>query len=200
MPRPTQPILSRELIFRTALESLDRSGRFTIPEIAQQLGVSMSSLYHHVKGRADIVEGIRGLMADWELAPVDATWQEAVAEWARRYRDSFAEHPGAIPELVSQTISDKSSLDKYETLATILAGAGFDARSIVVAASMIDALCLGSALELGAPAQIWARSDQPDSVMQNAIDAAGFTGNERADAAFELHLAIVVKGLAATLG
>ena len=64
---------------------------------------------------------------------------------------------------------------------------------------MIDALCLGSALELGAPSQIWARSNRRDSVMQNAIDSAGFVGNERAEAAFELHLAIVVMGLADTL-
>ena len=33
-----------------------------MPELAHKLGVSVSSLYHHVEGRADIVEGIRGLL------------------------------------------------------------------------------------------------------------------------------------------
>ena len=38
-----------------ALELVDKDGRFTVPELAHKLGVSVSSLYHHVAGRADIV-------------------------------------------------------------------------------------------------------------------------------------------------
>ena len=132
MPRPSQPILSRDLIFRTALAKLDRTGGFTIPEIAHKLGVSVSSLYHHVKGRADILEGIRGLMADWDATTTDLPWQEAVAAWARNYRDSFAKHPAAIPALVAQTITEQSVLNQYESLAAILSDAGFSSRSVVL--------------------------------------------------------------------
>ena len=31
MPRPHKAILSRELIFRAALDMLDKTGRFTVP-------------------------------------------------------------------------------------------------------------------------------------------------------------------------
>jgi hypothetical protein len=42
--RPRQPILSRGLIITTALDLIDRTGRFTLPGLAQRLGVSVSSL------------------------------------------------------------------------------------------------------------------------------------------------------------
>lgn len=197
MPRPSQPILSRELIFRTALKRLDRTGRFTVPEIAQELGVSVSSLYHHVKGRADIVEGIRGLMADWQTVP-EESWQQAVAVWARHYRDAFADHPAAIPVLVAQTITDESVLQLYESLAAILLDAGFSARSIVLAVSMLDSLSLGSALDLGAPSVIWQRSVEHSSVLQDAFDRAGL-GDERAEQAFRLQLSLIIDGLAVLL-
>jgi len=194
MPRPSQPILSRDLIFRTALAKLDRTGGFTIPEIAHKLGVSVSSLYHHVKGRADILEGIRGLMADWDATTTDLPWQEAVAAWARNYRDSFAKHPAAIPALVAQTITEQSVLNQYESLAAILSDAGFSSRSVVLSVSMIDALCLGSALDLGAPSTIWRRSDEHRSALQNAVDNATL-GDDRAEQAFQLHLSLIIAGL-----
>ena len=58
MPRPhkADPVPRADLLRRPG--DVDRTGRFTFPELAERLGVSVSSLYHHVKGRADIVEGI----------------------------------------------------------------------------------------------------------------------------------------------
>ena len=98
MARPHRPILSRELIIATALDLIDRTGRFTLPELAQRLGVSVSSLYHHIEGRASIVEGIRGLLAATMTPPTEPDWQDAVVHWATSYRDAFAAHPAAIPQ------------------------------------------------------------------------------------------------------
>jgi AcrR family transcriptional regulator len=126
VPRPTQPILSRDLILRTALSMLDRTGRLNVSEVAQELGVSVSSLYHHVKGRAAIIEGIRGLLVDWESGD-QRDWRTMVTDWARHYQDAFAKHPAAIPALVSQTVSDPGALRQYDALATELARAGFSA-------------------------------------------------------------------------
>ena len=149
MPRPSAPILSKELIYRTALGILDRTGRFTVPELAERLGVSVSSLYHHVSGRAAIVEGVRGLVAaPFAEIPPDAPWDEAVASWARSYRDAFAAHPAAIPALVAQTISDPVTLEQYDRVAGVLRGAGFGPNSVVLAITMLDNLCLGAALDV----------------------------------------------------
>jgi AcrR family transcriptional regulator len=199
VPRPSQPILSRELICRTALSLLDRSGRFTVPELAQKLGVSVSSLYHHVAGRAEIVEGIRGLLAG-SFAPIDedAPWEQGVATWARSYRDAFAAHPAAIPALVAQTITDPVTLQQYATLAGTLTRAGFGPDSVVLAVTMLDNLCLGAALDVGAPSVIWDDNPSLDSPLQTAL-AGATLGTDRAEKGFEFGLALTLRGLAELL-
>jgi len=79
-------------------------------------------------------------------------------------------------------------------LAAILSDAGFSSRSVVLSVSMIDALCLGSALDLGAPSTIWRRSDEHRSALQNAVDNATL-GDDRAEQAFQLHLSLIIAGL-----
>ncbi len=199
MPRPSQPILSRELICRTALTLLDRTGRFTVPEVAQKLGVSVSSLYHHVAGRAEMVEGIRGLLAG-RFAPIgdDTPWADGVAAWARSYRDAFAAHPAAIPALVAQTITDPVTLRQYGALAGLLTRAGFDPDSVVLAVTMLDNLCLGAALDVGAPSVIWQDNPALDSPMQTALERATL-GPDRAEKGFELALSLTLRGLAELL-
>jgi AcrR family transcriptional regulator len=199
MPRPSAPILSRELICRTALGMLDRTGRFTVPELAQRLGVSVSSLYHHVSGRAAIVEGIRGLMAaPFAEIAADAPWEAAVASWARSYRDAFAAHPAAIPALVAQTISDPATLEQYDRVAGLLRGAGFGPNSVVLAITMLDNLCLGAALDVGAPSVIWEDTGRGDSPLRQVLAQASLPDGPdgRSGQAFELELSYIVGGMA----
>lgn len=198
MPRPHRAILSRELIFATALEMTDRAGRFTVPELAQRLGVSVSSLYHHVQGRAEIVEGIRGLMTPaLDSLDADTPWEIAVTEWARAYRDSFAAHPAAIPALVGQTVSAPNTLAQYDLVAEVLERAGLGADSIVMAITMLDTLCLGAALDLAAPSVIW-EPRGAESSLSRAL--AGATPDvDRSSRAFEIQLALIVGELASQL-
>ena len=196
VPRPHRAILSRELIFGTALDLLDRTGRFTVPELAAKLGVSVSSLYHHVQGRAEIVEGIRGLLASTMIDPQGDPddWQQAVTGWARRYRDSFAAHPAAIPALVAQTVSDPVTLAQYDAVAGVLERAGHTDDTIVLAITMLDTLCLGAALDLGAPSVIWEVNGR-DSALSRAL--AGATSDvDRSTQAFEIQLGLIVQELA----
>ena len=195
MPRPHQPILSRELICRTALDLMDRTGRFTLPELAHRLGVSVSSIYHHVSGRADIVEGVRGLVMGPPASVADsADWADAVVRWARTYRGAFAAHPAAIPALLKQTVSEPAILAQYDALAEVLEKAGFAPDAIVVAITMLDNLCIGAAFDLAAPSVVWAVDDR-DSALRRALTQAGPKLN-RQDRAFEDQLALIVRGLA----
>jgi AcrR family transcriptional regulator len=202
MPRPSAPILSKELIYRTALGILDRTGRFTVPELAERLGVSVSSLYHHVSGRAAIVEGVRGLVAaPFAEIPPDAPWDEAVASWARSYRDAFAAHPAAIPALVAQTISDPATLEQYDRVAGLLRGAGFGPNSVVLAITMLDNLCLGAALDVGAPSVIWDDTGRADSPLPQVLAQASLPDGPdgRSKQAFELELSFIVLGMTGML-
>jgi AcrR family transcriptional regulator len=191
--RPHKPILSPDLIFSTALEMIDRTGRFTVPELAQRLGVSVSSLYHHIDGRAGIVEGVRALVAAGMRPPDAASWQESVVAWATSYRDAFAAHPAAIPLLVGQTVSDPSTLAQYERLAELLhEQAGLSGPELIVAITMLDNLCLGAALDLGAPSDVWDPVDR-DTPLTRALAESSRT--EVAKAAFDRQLQLIVADL-----
>jgi AcrR family transcriptional regulator len=198
VPRPHQPILSREIICRAALDLMDRTGRFTLPELAQRLGVSVSSIYHHVQGRDDIVEGIRGLVMGPSTPIVaGASWAEAVTRWARSYRDAFAAHPAAIPALLRHTVSEPAILAQYDALAAVLEEAGFTPDATVLAITMLDNLCIGAALDLAAPSVVWAVDDR-SSALGRALSGAP-SDRDRQERAFELQLSLVVDGLARQL-
>jgi AcrR family transcriptional regulator len=170
-----------------------------VPELAQRLGVSVSSLYHHVSGRAAIVEGIRGLMAaPFAEIPADAPWEAAVVLWARSYRDAFAAHPAAIPALVAQTISDPATLEQYDRIAGLLRGAGFSPNSVVLSITMLDNLCLGAALDVGAPSVIWEDTGRGDSPLRQVLAQASLPDGPdgRSGQAFELELSYIVSGMA----
>ncbi|HVK35292.1 MAG TPA: TetR/AcrR family transcriptional regulator C-terminal domain-containing protein [Microlunatus sp.] len=193
MARPRQPILSRDLIVTTALDLIDRTGRFTIPELAHRLQVSVSSLYHHVAGRADIVEGIRGRLVALMTMPTEPDWQDAVVHWATSYRDAFAAHPAAIPLLVGQTVSDPATLAQYDQLAEVLhERAGLTGDDLVVAITMLDTLCLGAALDLGAPSEVWAVDR--DSMLTRSL--GGTPHAELSRTAFDRQLRLIVADLA----
>ena len=63
--RPSKPLLSRELIARTALALVDRHGPegASIRRVAARLGVNPASLYNHVPNRAAMVEDLRALVS-----------------------------------------------------------------------------------------------------------------------------------------
>ena len=129
MARPRTPLLSLEKIHTGALELVDELGDFTIPQLAQRLGVSPSSLYHHVQGRPEIINGMRSIIGAQALAgfpPGDGSWQEQAAAWTRNYRKVLSLHAKAIPLLVGEAVTDSPTLEIYERLAALLAGAGFD--------------------------------------------------------------------------
>ncbi|NNV08536.1 TetR/AcrR family transcriptional regulator, partial [Geobacillus sp. MMMUD3] len=63
MARPTSPLLSREKIALAAIEMLDSGQELKIQPLAKRLGVSLSSLYHHVDGREGIVHAMREVLS-----------------------------------------------------------------------------------------------------------------------------------------
>jgi hypothetical protein len=135
-----------------------------------------------------------------DISP-EAPWEDAVASWARSYRDAFAAHPAAIPALVAQTISDPATLEQYDRVAGLLRVAGFSPNSVVLAITMLDNLCLGAALDVGAPSVIWADTGRADSPLQRVLAQATLPDGPdgRSGRAFELELSSIVRGMAELL-
>lgn len=199
MARPTTPLLSREKVFDAALALVDATGSFTLPRLAAELGVSTSSLYHHAPGgRAEVVEGVRALVSRpfAVLRAADGEpWREFAQRWASAYRRSMAAHPRVVPLLAAQTVTSPEVLAGYEALAEVLEGAGADGRAVVHVITVLDCLVLGSALDAGAPVEVWADGGAATPAMGRALRAVRSQEGDRSEEAFELGLAALLDGL-----
>lgn len=201
MGRPSTPLLSRDAIAIAALRLVDRTGEFTIAQVAGALGVRPSSLYNHVSGKEEIVEEMRSVVfreGSLHGSPEtgDArTWDQTVRALLRRYRECFARHPRLIPLVTAYTVSSPEVMGMYDELAETLSAAGVADDRLLDVITMCDGVVFGAALDLAAPEEVWAVSEARSRALVAAIQQAG-TGRERADRAFELALDILIAGIA----
>ncbi|MGW0394500.1 TetR/AcrR family transcriptional regulator [Streptomyces sp. NPDC003042] len=187
MARPRIPLLDRERIATTALQLVAEQGEFSVPQIARALGVQTGSVYHHVDGRAGVVELIRERVSDRiaDDALALTPWDRALEEWARSYRAAFAAYPRAIPLLMTTPVRAPKVLAHYERAVGLLLAAGFPEERVMPLLTGLENLILGSALDLAAPEAMWEPSPQTP-LLTRALAAVG---PHRADTAFDLALA-----------
>jgi len=201
MARPHTALLDRDRITAAALELVDQTGDFTVPALARRLGVQTASVYHHVEGRAGIVE----LLRDWigrqmDFSPLELQpWDAAMAGFARSYRAAFAAHPRLVTLLATSTVRSPAVITAYERMATVLAEAGFPHEDVIAVLTALENFILGSALDLAAPAVMWEVPDGVDAPGLTSFLAAAPQGTDRADRAFELGLQSLLGGFRALL-
>jgi AcrR family transcriptional regulator len=189
MGRPRKALLDKERIATTALALVDEHGDFSVPQIARRLGVQTGSVYHHVDGRAGVIELLRGRVADaidsgtLDLRP----WDVALTAFARSYRAAFAAHPRTIPLLATSPVREPRVLTTYERAVGLLLDAGFPMSSVMAMITGLENLVLGSALDMAAPETMWELSENGDT--PRLAQALAASGAGRAEAAFELALA-----------
>lgn len=189
MGRPRTPLLDRERITTTALQLVDETGDFSVPQIARRLGAQTGSVYHHVEGRDGIVELLRErVCAAIDPGTLESTpWDTALEAWARSYRAAFAAHPRTIPLLMTSPVRAPRVLEQYERAVSLLLDAGFDAAGIMPLVIALENLVLGSALDLAAPETMWELTEHTHT--PHLAEALSAVGEGRADRAFEVGLA-----------
>lgn len=97
--------LDNQQVVQAALRLIDDEGlaALTMRRLGQELGVEAMSLYAHVRGREDLLEGVvdavvEDLFNDPEVQRQEAdTWQDYLARIARGSRRSAVEHPHVFP-------------------------------------------------------------------------------------------------------
>ena len=195
VPRPKVPLLSVERIVDQALAMIDDGARFGIVDLARRLDVNPSSLYNHVSGRDEIIELIRGRLADdFDIAVQPGTpWDDVVEYVVRRQRAMFATHPLYLPLLVGKTVTDPRVISYYEDLAAALGLAGFPDAEVLDIVAMLDAFALGSGLDLSAPVEVWKTPDAAGAL--GRLLASADDGVSRSERAFELGLRFLLAGL-----
>lgn len=98
--RPAQP-LTRQLLFERALAIVDAEGldALTMRRLAAEVGVQAPSLYNHVSGKDDLVDGaLRVMRAEFRPpSPAPDDWKALLAAIFTEYRRVLASHPNMMP-------------------------------------------------------------------------------------------------------
>ena len=110
------------------MDLADESGidSVTMRELGRRLGVEAASLYNHVAGKADLLNGMADLAAaQIELPSSDVHWKEAMRRRAVSARGVFLKHRWAARLMDSREWSGPVSLTYADRVLGALIRAGF---------------------------------------------------------------------------
>ncbi|MGY0065987.1 TetR/AcrR family transcriptional regulator [Streptomyces sp. QTS137] len=142
--------LSRERVIRTAVAVADEKGAaaLTMRAIAEPLGVEAMSLYHHVAGREDILDGmVDAVFGEIDLPPRDTDWKSAMRHRAASTRAVLRRHPWAIGLMDSRSQPGPATLRHHDAVIGALRAGGFSVPMTAHAISLIDSYLYGFVLQ-----------------------------------------------------
>ncbi|MEV1176238.1 TetR/AcrR family transcriptional regulator C-terminal domain-containing protein [Nonomuraea sp. NPDC049784] len=117
--------LDRERIAAAAVALVDRDGleRFGVRRLAEELEVDPMSIYHHIKGKAALLDAIsEAVLAEVAAAADDAPhhWEEIARRTAHGYREMAYRHPRVFPLLATRAQTSPVALTALERLVTAM--------------------------------------------------------------------------------
>ena len=141
--------LDRDRILRTAIALADEGGldALTMRRLAQKLGVEAMSLYHHVRGKEDLVGGmVDVVVAEMEVADAEGDWKEALRRSAISAHDVLGRHPWAPGLIMSPQAGGDARLRYMDGLLGALRRGGCSAVLTHHAYHALDSHIVGFAL------------------------------------------------------
>lgn len=154
MPRPASPLISHEAVVRASIEIIDSVGleAFSLPRLADHLGVRAPSLYHHFADKNEILSAVAKSIASAARIrprhPQGEPWTEYFVNWAVQFRHTVLKHRNVAMVLVQHVPRDEVAVD-YEDAAAFLRDSGVPSelhlriidglQSIVVGAIVVEA-------------------------------------------------------------
>jgi AcrR family transcriptional regulator len=206
---PTRTPLSRDRIHAAALQLADRDGLrgLSMRAVAQALGVEAMSLYHHVRGKEALLDGlVDAVFAEFHLPVVGGDWREEMRSRSRSAREAMKRHPWAIGLMDSRRTPGPETLRHHDAVLGCLRTAGFPVVLASHAYSVLDAYVYGFVLtelnlpmEAGEDAQEFAAGlalaadDYPHLVETMVVQLSGGTYDYAAE--FDWGLDLVLDGL-----
>lgn len=143
--------LNRERVLRAALALADEGGieALTMRRLGERLQVEAMSLYNHVAGKDDILDGIVDLVFSEIEVPSDrGDWKTAMRRRAISARDVLVRHPWAPSLMQSRTKPGPATLRHHDLVIGSLRKAGFSIDMAAHAFSVMDGYIYGYALQL----------------------------------------------------
>ena len=140
----TRRPLSRERILRAALDLADEGGveAITMRKLGGLLGFEAMSLYNHVGGKDDVLDGILDLVLAETVPPSpDVAWDAAIRESALSVHAALTRHPWSCPLLMRRV--RPARMQYMDSLLGRLRTAGFSADATYSAYHVLDGHIFG---------------------------------------------------------
>ena len=124
VPRPQ---LSRDVVVTAALRVVEAEGgdALTMRRVADEIGVSASSLYGYVANKEELVQLVlEQIMTEIPLPRPGADWRDMLRTWARDVMAVFRRHPGVAGLTLGRVPFGPSMLMGVERMLASLRSAG----------------------------------------------------------------------------
>ena len=147
---PPTPPLTRARVLDAAIGVADDGGvvAVTMRRVADALGVEAMSLYHHVAGKDDILDGMVDVVfSQITLPDPDADWRAAMKRRARSAREALSRHAWVLALVESRRNPGPATLRHHEAVLASLRRAGFSPLEAGVAFAALDSYVYGYVLQ-----------------------------------------------------
>jgi AcrR family transcriptional regulator len=142
--------LSRGQVLRAAVTLADEGGigALSMRKLGQALGVEAMSLYNHVAGKGDLLDGmIDVVFGEIGLPGGDGGWKQAMRRRAISAREVLGRHRWAIGLMESRRSPGPATLRHHDAVLGCLREAGFSVVLTAHAYSLLDSYIYGFALQ-----------------------------------------------------
>lgn len=207
--------MNLERALRLAVTVADGEGieAVTMRRLARELGVEAASLYHYVRGKGEILDGLVDVVAaEIEVPPPGGDWRDLIGRRAQNTRAVLLQHPWAVSLMASRTTPGPATLSLLEAGIRAFRDGGFSVLLAAHAVSAVDSYVHGFVLQevnlpfrdeselaamTGAIMEQFPASDYPhlfELTIEHVLQPGYAYGNE-----FDSGLAIVLDGITASL-
>jgi TetR/AcrR family transcriptional regulator, tetracycline repressor protein len=204
-----KPQLSREAVVAAALQVLDAEGgeALTMRRVADQIGVSASSLYGYVANKEELVQLVLDrIFHEVEVPPTGGNWQDTLKELGRAMLAMYRRHRGVAALTLGRVAMTPSMLPVSERVLSELRSAGMPDRVTAFAGDLaglyvgafayeLDVTPLaGHGMDFLAQFTSWMKS-LPADRFPNTVALAGVAVAETAEQRFEWGMDVLIRGL-----
>ncbi|BBX09269.1 TetR family transcriptional regulator [Mycolicibacterium aichiense] len=151
MARPSKPLITRSTAVAASIEIIDSEGleAFSLPRLAQHLGVRAPSLYHHFSDKNEILTAIAKHIAGKSVIKPrrqpGPDWPEYFVSLALNFRQSVLRHRNAAPILVEH-LPREILIDSFEDAAQFLSDSGVPLHLHIQILDGMEMLCIGAVM------------------------------------------------------
>lgn len=206
MTSKKRPPLSRVRVLDAAIGLADRGGleSLTMRRLGAELDVEAMSLYKHIDGKDDLLDGmVDAVIGAIEVPEPGSEWQDAMRRRAASARSLLLRHSWVIALFEARGLNSRVTIDYVDTILGCLREAGFDAEDAAHAFFLLDTFVYGHVVQEAATAREPGPDTQSDgrALPSNVKDVheLGMAGRFSFDTEFEFGLQLCLEALARRL-